>query len=157
MLWEQKTRHFSTQAPLMDLSRLLMYGNFNLTDANAITRPAIQLLCFFSLFQIDALSKRSKESEAAFLSVYKRLIDVPGMSRLALCRLLAHSHADTLAHTAVVFHWGEYTVNTSVIFMRPASPVSKTHAHARNDPFNDFYGLRDSLRSTPETGKKLGF
>uniref|UniRef100_A0A8C1IBH1 Homeobox protein cut-like n=1 Tax=Cyprinus carpio TaxID=7962 RepID=A0A8C1IBH1_CYPCA len=27
--------------------------------------------------EIDALSKRSKESEAAFLSVYKRLIDVP--------------------------------------------------------------------------------
>ncbi|KAG5844472.1 hypothetical protein ANANG_G00162880 [Anguilla anguilla] len=27
--------------------------------------------------QIDALSKRSKESEAAFLNVYKRLIDVP--------------------------------------------------------------------------------
>uniref|UniRef100_A0A8B9JVP0 Homeobox protein cut-like n=1 Tax=Astyanax mexicanus TaxID=7994 RepID=A0A8B9JVP0_ASTMX len=34
-------------------------------------------LCVFSLFQIDALCKRSKESEAAFLSVYKRLIDVP--------------------------------------------------------------------------------
>uniref|UniRef100_A0A452SBS4 Homeobox protein cut-like n=1 Tax=Ursus americanus TaxID=9643 RepID=A0A452SBS4_URSAM len=28
-------------------------------------------------FQIDALSKRSKEAEAAFLNVYKRLIDVP--------------------------------------------------------------------------------
>uniref|UniRef100_A0A8C8JL40 Homeobox protein cut-like n=1 Tax=Oncorhynchus tshawytscha TaxID=74940 RepID=A0A8C8JL40_ONCTS len=28
-------------------------------------------------FQIDAVSKRSKESEAAFLSVYKRFIDVP--------------------------------------------------------------------------------
>ncbi|KAJ8402222.1 hypothetical protein AAFF_G00370870, partial [Aldrovandia affinis] len=27
--------------------------------------------------EIDALSKRSKESEAAFLNVYKRLIDVP--------------------------------------------------------------------------------
>ncbi|KAL6472091.1 hypothetical protein MHYP_G00182790 [Metynnis hypsauchen] len=27
--------------------------------------------------EIDALCKRSKESEAAFLSVYKRLIDVP--------------------------------------------------------------------------------
>lgn len=31
-------------------------------------------------FQIDALSKRSKEAEAAFLNVYKRLIDVPGKS-----------------------------------------------------------------------------
>lgn len=31
-----------------------------------------------SVFQIDALSKRSKESEAAFLNVYKRLIDAPG-------------------------------------------------------------------------------
>ncbi|XP_036624020.1 homeobox protein cut-like 1 [Trichosurus vulpecula] len=28
--------------------------------------------------EIDALSKRSKEAEAAFLNVYKRLIDVPG-------------------------------------------------------------------------------
>lgn len=36
-------------------------------------------LCFSSTpFQIDALSKRSKEAEAAFLNVYKRLIDVPG-------------------------------------------------------------------------------
>uniref|UniRef100_A0A2I3GKI2 Homeobox protein cut-like n=1 Tax=Nomascus leucogenys TaxID=61853 RepID=A0A2I3GKI2_NOMLE len=38
-------------------------------------------LCFsflsFLPFQIDALSKRSKEAEAAFLNVYKRLIDVP--------------------------------------------------------------------------------
>ncbi|KAL7823085.1 hypothetical protein AOLI_G00330750, partial [Acnodon oligacanthus] len=31
----------------------------------------------FLFSQIDALCKRSKESEAAFLSVYKRLIDVP--------------------------------------------------------------------------------
>lgn len=33
---------------------------------------------FSSLPQIDALGKRSKEAEAAFLNVYKRLIDVPG-------------------------------------------------------------------------------
>uniref|UniRef100_A0A2I3S2D8 Protein CASP n=1 Tax=Pan troglodytes TaxID=9598 RepID=A0A2I3S2D8_PANTR len=32
---------------------------------------------FTTLFFIDALSKRSKEAEAAFLNVYKRLIDVP--------------------------------------------------------------------------------
>ena len=29
-------------------------------------------------FQIDALSKRSKASETAFLSIYKKLVDVPG-------------------------------------------------------------------------------
>lgn len=34
----------------------------------------------FSLLQIDALSKRSKEAEAAFLNVYKKIIDVPGNS-----------------------------------------------------------------------------
>jgi len=31
------------------------------------------------VFQIDALSKRSKASETAFLSIYKKLVDVPGM------------------------------------------------------------------------------
>uniref|UniRef100_A0A2K6RSJ1 Homeobox protein cut-like n=1 Tax=Rhinopithecus roxellana TaxID=61622 RepID=A0A2K6RSJ1_RHIRO len=35
------------------------------------------LFFLFLPFQIDALSKRSKEAEAAFLNVYKRLIDVP--------------------------------------------------------------------------------
>ena len=30
--------------------------------------------------EIDFLSKRSKNAEAAFLSVYKKLIDVPGRS-----------------------------------------------------------------------------
>ena len=29
--------------------------------------------------EIDSLSKRSKNAEAAFLSIYKRLIDLPGM------------------------------------------------------------------------------
>ncbi len=100
------SRLFSIWPSLMDSSLLLMYANFNLV-ANAITVPAVpstrnSVIVFFfpSLFQIDALSKRSKESEAAFLSVYKRLIDVPGMSRLALSWLLTHTHT----HTAVVFH-----------------------------------------------------
>ena len=35
-------------------------------------------LLILSSFQIDALSKRSKEAEGSFLNVYKRLIDVPG-------------------------------------------------------------------------------
>ncbi|XP_072515654.1 homeobox protein cut-like 1 [Salminus brasiliensis] len=42
-----------------------------------LTECVCVCVCVFSLFQIDALCKRSKESEAAFLSVYKRLIDVP--------------------------------------------------------------------------------
>jgi hypothetical protein len=42
----------------------------------------LSLLCLLP-FQIDALSKRSKEAEAAFLTVYKRLIDVPGKSGIA--------------------------------------------------------------------------
>lgn len=114
--------HFCTRthAPLMDFSRLLTYGNFNQTDANAVTRPAIQLLCFFSLFQIDALSKRSKESEAAFLSVYKRLIDVPGMSRLAR-RRLACRHART--HCCSVSLRREYCKHISHIYETCVSSV----------------------------------
>lgn len=42
-----------------------------------------QLIIIFQLFlQIDALSKRSKEAENAFLNVYKKIIDVPGKSVL---------------------------------------------------------------------------
>lgn len=44
----------------------------------------------FSL-QIDALSKRSKEAEAAFLNVYKKIIDVPGKTlsyASAVCHLV---------------------------------------------------------------------
>ncbi|ELT91711.1 hypothetical protein CAPTEDRAFT_90787, partial [Capitella teleta] len=32
--------------------------------------------------EIDSLSKRSKNAEASFLSIYKRLIDVPGKSSI---------------------------------------------------------------------------
>lgn len=39
---------------------------------------------FFSS-QIDALSKRSKEAEAAFLNVYKKIIDVPGKIMFNVC------------------------------------------------------------------------
>lgn len=99
------SRLFSTWPSLKDSSLLLMYANFNLV-ANAITEPAVpsthdSVIVFFfpSFFQIDALSKRSKESEAAFLSVYKRLIDVPGMSQLALSWLLAHRHTHKCTHT----------------------------------------------------------
>lgn len=35
--------------------------------------------------QIDALSKRSKEAEAAFLNVYKKIIDVPGKDSFSVC------------------------------------------------------------------------
>uniref|UniRef100_A0A2K5L9S3 Protein CASP n=1 Tax=Cercocebus atys TaxID=9531 RepID=A0A2K5L9S3_CERAT len=45
-----------------------------------LSRDTVHSLFFFLSFlpfQIDALSKRSKEAEAAFLNVYKRLIDVP--------------------------------------------------------------------------------
>lgn len=41
---------------------------------------------FFSS-QIDALSKRSKEAEAAFLNVYKKIIDVPGKIMFNVCAL----------------------------------------------------------------------
>lgn len=56
------------------------------------TDPGLILLLFFSFlfFQIDALGKRSKEAEAAFLNVYKRLIDVPGM--LTYCPVLKIKH-----------------------------------------------------------------
>lgn len=40
------------------------------------------MLFHLSSLQIDALSKRSKEAEAAFLNVYKKIIDVPGKSDL---------------------------------------------------------------------------
>lgn len=41
------------------------------------------VITIFHLFlQIDALSKRSKEAENAFLNVYKKIIDVPGKSVL---------------------------------------------------------------------------
>lgn len=54
---------------------------------------------FLFLFsQIDALGKRSKEAEAAFLNVYKRLIDVPGT--LTYCAVLKSKHVYRLK-----FHW----------------------------------------------------
>lgn len=34
--------------------------------------------------EVDSLSKRSKNAEAAFLSVYKKLIDVPGMDVITM-------------------------------------------------------------------------
>ena len=40
----------------------------------------LNLKYYFILhLQIDALSKRSKASETAFLSIYKKLVDVPGI------------------------------------------------------------------------------
>lgn len=53
----------------------------------------INLFFSFSFFllvslQIDALSKRSKEAENAFLNVYKKIIDVPGKELLLPPRLL---------------------------------------------------------------------
>uniref|UniRef100_A0A8D3CA84 Protein CASP n=1 Tax=Scophthalmus maximus TaxID=52904 RepID=A0A8D3CA84_SCOMX len=55
---------------LIDLSR-----EFKKNTPEFVVREDEPLL-FFSL-QIDALSKRSKEAEAAFLNVYKKIIDVP--------------------------------------------------------------------------------
>lgn len=59
-------------------------------------------------FQIDAVSKRSKESEAAFLNVYKRFIDVPGKSHLSClwgtC-LWRHMHTYIHRHVPDDFSW----------------------------------------------------
>lgn len=43
------------------------------------------IITFFFSSQIDALSKRSKEAEAAFLNVYKKIIDVPGKIMFNVC------------------------------------------------------------------------
>uniref|UniRef100_A0A8D3DFL7 Protein CASP n=1 Tax=Scophthalmus maximus TaxID=52904 RepID=A0A8D3DFL7_SCOMX len=51
------------------------WKRFDLQQLQFVVREDEPLL-FFSL-QIDALSKRSKEAEAAFLNVYKKIIDVP--------------------------------------------------------------------------------
>lgn len=42
-----------------------------------IRKQVAPLLKSFQV-EIDSLSKRSKAAEAAFLTIYKRLIDVPG-------------------------------------------------------------------------------
>lgn len=115
---------------IVDSSLLLMYANFNLV-ANAITEPAVpsthdSVIVFFpSFFQIDALSKRSKESEAAFLSVYKRLIDVPGMSQLTLSWLLTHTdtHKCTHTHCCSVSLRREYCKHISHIYETSVSSV----------------------------------
>uniref|UniRef100_A0A8C2FYN9 Homeobox protein cut-like n=1 Tax=Cyprinus carpio TaxID=7962 RepID=A0A8C2FYN9_CYPCA len=52
------------------------WKRFDLKQLQDLRKQIAPLLKGFQA-EIDALSKRSKESEAAFLSVYKRLIDVP--------------------------------------------------------------------------------
>ena len=45
--------------------------------------------------EIDSLSKRSKNAEALFLMVYKKLVELPGMTRtvhkLLTCYVLSHT------------------------------------------------------------------
>uniref|UniRef100_A0A3Q3BE63 Protein CASP n=1 Tax=Kryptolebias marmoratus TaxID=37003 RepID=A0A3Q3BE63_KRYMA len=59
---------------LIDLSR-----EFKKTTPEVRSEVAELVInrCLFFCLQIDALSKRSKEAEAAFLNVYKKIIDVP--------------------------------------------------------------------------------
>ena len=52
----------------------LNYVNDMLQELRKVVAP---LLKSFQ-GEVDSLSKRSKNAEAAFLSVYKKLIDVPG-------------------------------------------------------------------------------
>lgn len=62
-----------------------MHSYFYLNLIWSLLSPPYPLFFFlFIYFQIDALGKRSKEAEAAFLNVYKRLIDVPGMHTYCL-------------------------------------------------------------------------
>uniref|UniRef100_A0A670IIR6 Homeobox protein cut-like n=1 Tax=Podarcis muralis TaxID=64176 RepID=A0A670IIR6_PODMU len=48
--------------------------------------------------EVVALSKRSKEAEAAFLSVYKQLIEAPGMVRLAP----SYDYPEAFAHRSIL-------------------------------------------------------
>uniref|UniRef100_A0A3Q2NZP8 Cux N-terminal domain-containing protein n=1 Tax=Fundulus heteroclitus TaxID=8078 RepID=A0A3Q2NZP8_FUNHE len=65
---------------LIDLSR-----EFKKTTPEDLRKQVAPLLKSFQ-GEIDALSKRSKEAEAAFLNVYKKIIDVPGKSRCTTLR-----------------------------------------------------------------------
>ncbi len=49
----------------------------NVKSLQELRKAAAPLLKSFQ-GEIDSLSKRSKNAEAAFLSIYKKLIDVPG-------------------------------------------------------------------------------
>lgn len=49
----------------------------------------IYMYSIFLLHQVVALSKRSKEAEAAFLSVYKQLIEAPG-DLLCIAKVLCY-------------------------------------------------------------------
>uniref|UniRef100_A0A3B5M5J9 Cux N-terminal domain-containing protein n=1 Tax=Xiphophorus couchianus TaxID=32473 RepID=A0A3B5M5J9_9TELE len=65
---------------LIDLSR-----EFKKTTPEDLRKQVAPLLKSFQ-GEIDALSKRSKEAEAAFLNVYKKIIDVPGKDRCTTLR-----------------------------------------------------------------------
>lgn len=76
------------------------------------------------VFQIDALSKRSKEAEAAFLNVYKRLIDVPGKSNNLysppvgiVCWWVGGSRASSSP-----LPWGNYTRKLGILNMDSPKP-----------------------------------
>ena len=61
-----------------DISHLHVQTDFTFQDVRKLVAP---LLKSFQ-GEIDSLSKRSKNAEAAFLSVYKKLIDLPGKIEL---------------------------------------------------------------------------
>ena len=61
-----------------DITHLHVQTDFTFQDVRKLVAP---LLKSFQ-GEIDSLSKRSKNAEAAFLSVYKKLIDLPGKIEL---------------------------------------------------------------------------
>ena len=58
-------------------------------------KGVLVIMFYILLFQIDALSKRSKASETAFLSIYKKLVDVPGID---YSEILQNLHEDQRSH-----------------------------------------------------------
>ena len=61
-----------------NITHLHVQTDFTFQDVRKLVAP---LLKSFQ-GEIDSLSKRSKNAEAAFLSVYKKLIDLPGKIEL---------------------------------------------------------------------------
>ncbi len=63
---------------LVDLSR-----EFKKTSTEEVRKKAAPLLKSFQ-GEVDALSRRSQAAESAFLTTYKRLIDIPGTLSVAV-------------------------------------------------------------------------
>ncbi len=67
---------------LVDLSR-----EFKKTSTEEVRKKAAPLLKSFQ-GEVDALSRRSQAAESAFLTTYKRLIDIPGTLSYCVGRFL---------------------------------------------------------------------